>query len=214
MWRRRRWQRVAHDWRGDRAHAAPHRSVRGPVVVLTERKRCMTRRARCVGETPTSGALVDALCAAAVSIATDRRATSTSVVSESHTTPRTGACEHSSESQRVRRYARHTSYPDFAGRHVVGRRLWLRRRSPTHPRRSSGGSTAATRGARPARRSCASCASPVRTRRGRCADGTETIHDAPRKEGEMRTSDALVDALCAAAVSVPTDRDVRQADAS
>ena len=32
--------------------------------------------------------------------------------------------------------------------------------------------------------------------------------------GEMRTSDALVDALCAAAVSVPTDRDVRQADAS
>ncbi len=213
MWRRRRWQRVAHDRRGDRAHAAPHRSVRGPVVVLTERKRCMTRRARCVGETPTSGALVDALCAAAVSIATDRRATSTSVVSESHTTPRTGACEHSSESQRVRRYARHTSYPDFAGRHVVGRRLWLRRRSPTHPRRSSGGSTAATHGARPAWRSCASCASPVRTRRGRWADGTETIHDAPRKAGEMRTSDALVDALCAAAVSVPTDRDVRQADA-
>jgi len=42
----------------------------------------------------------------------------------------------------------------------------------------------------------------------------ETIHDAPRKAGEMRTSDALVDALCAAAVSVPTDRDVRQADAS
>ena len=139
MWRRRRWQRVAHDRRGDRAHAVPHRSVRGPVAVLTEQKRCMTRRARCVGETPTSGALVDALCAAAVSIATDRRATSTSVVSESHTTPRTGACEHSSESQRVRRYARHTSYPDFAGRHVVGRRLWLRRRSPTHPRRSSGG---------------------------------------------------------------------------
>ena len=212
MWRRRRWQRVAHDRPDDLAHAAPHRSVRGPVAVLTGRKRCMTRRARCVGETPTSGALVDALCAAAVSIATDRRATSTSVVSESHTTPRTGACEHSSESQRVRRYARHTSYPDFAGRHVVGRRLWLRRRSPTHPRRSSGGGTA-TRGARPAWRSCASCASPVRTRRGRCADGTETIHDAPRKAGEMRTSDALVDALCAAAVSVPTDRDVRQADA-
>ncbi len=143
-----------------------------------------------------------------------RHATSTSVVSESHTTPRNGACEHSSESQRVRRYARHTSYPDFAERYVFGRRLWLRRRSPTHPRRSSGGSTAAKHGARPAWRSCASCASPVRTRRGRCADGMETIHDAPRKAGEMRTSDALVDALCAAAVSVPTDRDVRQADAS
>ena len=161
-----------------------------------------------------------------------RHATSTSVVSESHTTPRTGACEHSSESQRVRRYARHTSYPDFAGRHVVGRRLWLRRRSPTHPRRSSGGGTAATRGARPARRSCASCASPVRTRRGRWADGTDGRKRYAKRRARRALSravlgrsklaryarptdaaDALVDALCAAAVSVPTDRDVRQAEA-